>query len=173
MRNGVVSMSANKLGNGIREAETTKILRRHPARVYIALAIIIASLILAPVAYNSWAASQPHFVQTLTFVLKSQDTSWFNGTGRVWFEDESFEILTTSPAMPLYDSDDSQIGWQSWMPVERTFQEPEECRFEYSCVGMNMTVGPFIFMSNQYKFLYQDQYGRTIESYHGYLATRV
>jgi hypothetical protein len=171
MRNGVVSMSANRLGNGTREAETTKILRRHPARAYIALAIIIASLILAPVACNLWAASQPHFAQTLTFVLKSQDTSWFNGTGRVWFEDGSFEILTPWPAMPLYNSDDSQIGWQSWMPVERTFQEPEECHFEYSCVGLNMTVGPFIFMSNQAQILYRDLHGRTIETWYGYVST--
>lgn len=165
-------MLAKGLGNRIHEIETTKFIRQHPTRVYIALTIIIASLITAPIGYSFWAASQQHTVQTLTFHLMSQDTSWINGTGFISFEDGSVEILTPWPAMPQDDSDDgSQIGWESWMRVERTFQEPEECRFEYTCVGMNMTVGPFIFMSNQALILYQDSHGRVIESWYGYLGS--
>ncbi|MFW9910296.1 MAG: hypothetical protein ACFFEF_17195 [Candidatus Thorarchaeota archaeon] len=160
------------LGNRTHEAKATKIIRQNPARVYIVLAIIIASLITAPVAYSFWAASQQPTIQTLTFHLMSQDTSWFNGTGHISFEDGSVEILTSWHAMPRYDSDDvTQIGWESWMPVERTFQEPEECRFDYSCIGMNITVGPFIFMSNQAQMLYQDSQGRTIETWYGYLGS--
>jgi hypothetical protein len=158
--------------NGSHETETTKRKRHHSARVYILLTIIISSFALTAFAYNSWVTSQPNFVQTMAFILKSQDTSWFNGTGRIWFEDGSFEILTTWPAMPIYNSDDqSQIGWQSWMMVERTFQEPEECRLEYSCVGMNLNVGPFIFTSGQAQFLFQDSNGRTIEYSYGYMST--
>jgi hypothetical protein len=108
----------------------------------------------------------------MTFVLKSQDTSWFNGTGRVWFEDESLEILTPWPAMPLTDSEDgSQIGLQSWMPVDRRFDEPETCILEYACSELNMTIGPLTFLSNEFQILYQDSYGRTIESTGGHLNT--
>ena len=172
MKLGAVSMSANKLGNKTHQTETMKSKHRYPAGLYIVLSIVIVTFVSAPFAYNSWVTSQQQMVQTLTFLLKSQDTFWFNGTGHIWFEDGSFEILTPWPAIPRYDSDDgAQIGWESWMPVERTFQEPEECHLEYSCVGLNMTVGPFVFMSNQALILYEDSYGRIIESTYGYVDT--
>ena len=156
----------------IASSETGKVKSksRRPPKEYIALVLIVVSLILTPILH-SWMTSEPEYVQTMVFVLKSNDTSWFAGEGRVWFEDGSSEILAPFHAMPLNDMDDgSQIGWQAWMPAERTFQEPETCRFQYTCSGLNITVGPLFFQSDQLGILYQDSSNRIIESSGGYIV---
>jgi len=136
---------------------------------HIALVLIITSLVLSPVLY-SWVTSGPEYVQTMVFVLKSDDTDWLVGEGRIWSEEYS-EILTPFPPMPLNDLDsDLQIGWYAWMPVDHIFQEPILCNFEYTCSALNMTVGPISFLSNYIGILYHDASGRIIEQAGGYLG---
>ncbi|MFW9844593.1 MAG: hypothetical protein ACFFEV_08450 [Candidatus Thorarchaeota archaeon] len=155
----------------VASSEYTRCNSRKPPKAYIALVLIVVSLIMTPILH-SWMTSEPEYVQTMVFILKSDDTSWFVGEGCVWFEDGSLELLSPFPAMPLNDLDDgSQIGWQAWMPADRTFQEPENCRFQYTCTELNITVGPLLFRSDQLGILYQDSFNRIIESRGGYLGT--
>jgi hypothetical protein len=136
--------------------------------VYIALVLIIASLlVLSPVLY-SWFTSEQDTSHNIVFVLMSEDPSWHTGELNLWFDGGFLEIRPPYYTTQMYDDEDTQIGWKSYIGVNRNFTEPETCRFEYLCTELNMSIGPFSFTSNLPQILYQDSSGRIIELWVGH-----
>jgi hypothetical protein len=113
--------------------------------------------------------SHQGLVNTITFVLESSNSSWCNGEGRIWWEDEGFELLSPWPAVfkssLLSDSD----VWQALMPVEHIFSEPVTCHLEYTCTELGMTIGPLSFSSDEFHTLYLDASGNMIYLSGGYI----
>ncbi|MHA1943146.1 MAG: hypothetical protein ACW96M_02005 [Candidatus Thorarchaeota archaeon] len=150
------------------EYEKPKSRKRSVQLVYVALVIIIASLLVsAPVLY-SWITSEQDTSHNIVFVLESEDPSWHTGEISLWFDGGFLEIQPPHYPTPMYDEENAQIGWKSTIAVNRNFTEPETCRFEYLCSELNMTIGPFPFISNQPQILYQDSSGRIIELWVGH-----
>ncbi len=154
-------MSTDKKSEKGIESSKQKQKNRPIRKEYIAAILIIVSFLIFSSTIYSLMKSDDDTVQTLTFVLRSPDTSWFIGEGHIWFEDGNSEILEPWPSTPFYE-DGTQVGWQAIMPVDRTFTEPVTCNFEYGCSAMNITVGPFSFLTNDFHTLYLDEFGRTI-----------
>lgn len=135
--------------------------------VYIAVVLVIASLlVLSPVLY-SWFVSEQDTSHNITFVLKSEDQSWHTGELNLWFDGGFLEIQPPYYTTQMYDEEDTQIGWKSYIGVNHNFTEPETCRFEYLCTELNMSIGPISFISSQPQILYQDSSGRIIELWVG------
>lgn len=130
----------------------------------IALVILISAvLLMSPVVYF-WSLSESGTAQTFGIHFTGPNQTWFDGQIRIGFEDGQHEDLTPWPVFPLTE-EGSQVGWESWVIVNRTFDSPETCSFEYDCSELDLTVGPLTFRSNQPQILYQDESSRVIETW--------
>ena len=135
---------------------------RKPSKTCVGIVLVMISLVVSvPFVYSQLNPHQD-LVNTITFVLESPNSSWCTGEGRIWFEDEGFELLSPWPAIFKQSILSDSNVWQALMPVERHFSEPVTCNLEYTCTVLNMTIGPLSFNSDQYRTLYIDGSGNMI-----------
>ena len=132
----------------------------------VGLVLVVASFVVLGPATQSWF-NNPAQTSYVVVVFFGENILWHSGQLTLTYEDGQFEILDVDQPSPRTGDDGEDLGFKTYVRAGRNFTTPESLEIEYFCSGLDLTVGPFSFTSNEQQVLYSDASGQIIEMWTG------
>ncbi len=128
---------------------------RRLLEIGIAIAVISILLFFSPLVFSQLENSLFH---EYDLILTSSDESWFYGRLSVTYNDgvEPMNFILGGPLTESFPNGTTRKLSQYRLSIPRRFQGATTLILSYNCTGLNSTIGPIAFGSDDIGAIYSD-----------------